>query len=64
MTTHPPGLGWQKFVGNDGLIISQETYGESAPEPDMAEHFGFTEEKIYDRIKEAFSARPAKMEVE
>jgi transketolase len=45
------GLGWQKFVGKDGLIISQETFGASAPEPVMADHFGFTAEKIYQRIK-------------
>jgi transketolase len=51
------GSGWQKFIGNEGLMISQETYGESAPEPVMADHFGFTEEKIYSKIKEAFSAR-------
>ena len=29
------GLGWQRFVGTDGLIISQDTYGASAPEPVM-----------------------------
>jgi transketolase len=46
------GLGWQRFVGNDGLIISQETYGASAPDTDMLEHFGFTAEKIYEKIKE------------
>ena len=44
------GLGWQKFVGNDGLIISQETFGASAPEPVMADYFGFTAERIYDKI--------------
>ena len=44
------GLGWQKFIGNDGLIISQETYGESAPEAVMADHFGFTGAKIYNKI--------------
>ena len=47
------GLGWQKFVGKEGIIISQDTYGASAPEPDMAEEFGFTGEKIYYRIKKA-----------
>lgn len=47
------GLGWQKFVGNEGLIISQETFGASAPEPVMAEHFGFTAERIYDKIMKA-----------
>jgi transketolase len=44
------GLGWQKFVGQNGLIISQETYGASAPESVMADHFGFTSEKIYKKI--------------
>ncbi len=45
------GLGWQRFVGTTGLIISQETYGASAPEGVMAEHFGFTTEKILAKIK-------------
>jgi transketolase len=45
------GMGWQKFVGMDGLIISQETYGASAPEPVVADHFGFTAEKVYQKIK-------------
>jgi transketolase len=47
------GLGWQKFVGQKGLIISQETYGTSAPEPVMADHFGFTAEKIYKKINDS-----------
>lgn len=49
------GLGWQKFVGNDGLIISQETFGASAPEPVMAEYFEFTAERIYDKIMKAIN---------
>ncbi len=48
------GLGWHYFVGNNGLIISQDTFGASAPEPDMAEYFGFTTEKIYQRIKDHY----------
>ncbi|MFC1765023.1 transketolase [Planctomycetota bacterium] len=44
------GLGWQKFVGNEGLIISQETFGASAPEGVLADHFGFTSEKVYEQI--------------
>lgn len=46
------GLGWQKFVGREGLIISQESYGVSAPELDMAEYFGFTGDQIYWKISE------------
>jgi len=49
------GLGWQKFVGESGLIISQDQYGASAPEPVMADHFGFTVEKIYQRIKDTLN---------
>jgi transketolase len=45
------GLGWQYFVGNQGLIISQDTFGASAPEPDMADNFGFNTEKIFQKIK-------------
>jgi transketolase len=51
------GLGWQKFVGNDGLIISQETYGASAPDKDLLDHFGFTAEKIYVKIKDRLSRK-------
>jgi transketolase len=51
------GLGWERFVGTDGLIISQETYGASAPEPVMAEHFGFTSEKVYRKIKDHLTAK-------
>ena len=49
------GLGWQKFIGQNGLIISQDAYGASAPEPVMADHFGFTAEKIYKKISDTFS---------
>jgi transketolase len=51
------GLGWQKFVGRHGLIISQETYGASAPEPVMIDHFGFTGEKVFLKIKEFITHR-------
>ncbi len=50
------GLGWQRFVGNDGLIISQETYGASAPAAEVAEFFGFTTDNIYKKIKDHWSA--------
>ncbi len=49
------GLGWQKFISRDGLILSQETFGASAPEPVMADHFGFTAEKVYEKIKKVLA---------
>ncbi|MBP9743378.1 MAG: transketolase [Burkholderiales bacterium] len=43
---------WYKYVGRDGLIISMDTFGESAPASDLFAHFGFTLEKIYSKIEE------------
>jgi transketolase len=51
------GLGWQRFVGADGLIISQETFGASAPAEDIMEFFGFTKDKIYRKISQHLSDR-------
>jgi transketolase len=45
--------GWFKFVGRSGLVIGQETFGQSAPCGDLAERFGFTAERIATRILEA-----------
>ena len=44
------GLGWQKWVGPEGTIISIETFGASAPQSDLAEEFGFTVESILERL--------------
>lgn len=49
------GLGWQRFVGTDGLIISQDTFGASAPMSDVLGYFGFTADKIYTRIQQALA---------
>ena len=37
---------WYKYVGLNGAIISQDTFGESAPGAVLFEHFGFTVENI------------------
>lgn len=44
-------LGWQKYVGN-GLTIGIDSFGASAPAPDLFRHFGFTPEAIVPRILE------------
>ncbi|MEZ5275092.1 MAG: transketolase [Opitutaceae bacterium] len=48
-------LGWQKYVGPDGLTVSVDTFGASAPPGVLADHYGFTDEKIYARIKQALN---------
>ena len=42
--------GWQKFTGRNGLNIGINTFGESGPGPDVAEHFGITVENLYQKI--------------
>ncbi len=46
------GSCWYRYVGEEGLIISMETFGKSAPGDVLFEHFGFSPEKIARKIKE------------
>ena len=41
---------WWRFVGEDGLRVGIDTFGESAPLASLQEHFGFTPEKLSARI--------------
>jgi transketolase len=53
-------LGWSTWVGEDGHAIGMTTFGSSAPQPDLYEHFGFTPEKVAERARavvERISAR-------
>ncbi|MCB1134892.1 MAG: transketolase [Chlamydiia bacterium] len=43
-------LGWHKYVGRDGITITQDDFGASAPASELAREFGFTVESILDRI--------------
>ncbi len=43
-------MGWEKYSGKDALFITVEGFGQSAPQDDLAEFYGFTPEKIRDRI--------------
>lgn len=43
---------WYKYVGLNGLIISQNTFGESAPGGVLFDHFGFTTEKVISTAKQ------------
>jgi len=40
------GLGWERWVGDTGQIISLERYGASGPGPRLFKEFGFTVENI------------------
>ena len=39
-------LGWERYVGDEGLVKGFDRFGVSAPWKKIAEHFGFTAEAI------------------
>ena len=41
---------WYKYVGLNGQVIGIDTFGESAPAPELFEYFGFTVEKVVEAI--------------
>lgn len=43
-------LGWERYVGNDGLTIGLDRFGASAPAGDLFAKFGFTAEAIVPQI--------------
>jgi transketolase len=45
-------LGWERVVGSTGAIIGMTTFGASAPQKDLYEHFGFTADNIAEVAKE------------
>ena len=45
-------FGWHQYIGKDGIAISIDTFGLSAPKKSIEAHFGFTVEGILKTIKE------------
>jgi transketolase len=39
---------WRKYVGLEGAVIGIDRFGESAPGPELFNHFGFTPERVAD----------------
>ena len=44
--------GWWKYVGTQGKVIGMTTFGESAPAPELFEHFGITVDNVVKAIGE------------
>jgi transketolase len=47
---------WYKFVGLDGAIIGMETFGESAPGPQLMEYYGFTVDAVVEAANDLLDA--------
>lgn len=45
-------LGWERLIGDSGLAIGVDRFGESAPMEELVEFFGFTPEKVLGRVLE------------
>ncbi len=46
-------MGWDRFIGSDGIFIGMSSFGASAPAPQLYKHFGITSERIINSIKGA-----------
>ena len=44
-------FGWERIVGQDGLMIGLDRFGASAPYTALAEQFGFTGDSVAKRIR-------------
>jgi transketolase len=50
-------LGWERYVGPDGLSIGLDRFGASAPAEDLFKRFGFTAEAIVPHILAALETQ-------
>jgi transketolase len=49
------GDGWWKYTGTQGEVIAMTSFGESAPAPQLFEHFGFTAENVLSAVNRVTS---------
>ena len=43
---------WYKYAGTNGKVIGMNSFGESAPAPQLFQHYGFTVENVVKAIEE------------
>jgi transketolase len=48
-------LGWDRYVGSDGVKVGMHTFGTSAPLKDVQTKFGFTPDRVAEVAKELLS---------
>ena len=44
-------LGWERYVGRDGIVLGGDSFGASAPAADVLKHFGFTPEAVVQAVR-------------
>jgi transketolase len=48
-------MGWDRYVGSDGVKVGMHTFGTSAPLKDVQTKFGFTPDRVAEAAKELLS---------
>ncbi len=49
--------GWWRYAGRNGAVIGLDRFGESAPEKELFNYFGFTPERVADAVRAAVGRR-------
>ena len=44
-------MGWDRYIGADGIFVGMTGFGASAPAGDLFKHFGITAEKVVEEAK-------------
>ena len=44
-------MGWEKYIGSDGIFIGMSSFGASAPAGDLFKHFRITAEELVTAVK-------------
>jgi transketolase len=44
-------LGWERFIGEDGIFVGMAGFGASAPAEKLYEHFGITPQAVAEAVK-------------
>lgn len=50
-------LGWEKYIGSDGLFVGMRSFGASAPCKDLFAHFGITSDVVVESVINKLSGR-------
>jgi len=45
------GMGWERYTGTDGGFVGMESFGASAPAPDLYEHFNITPDAVAKAVR-------------
>ncbi len=49
------GMGWERYIGNNGGFVGMTGFGASAPAKDLFSHFGITAEAVVETVKKKLS---------